>query len=69
VLPTWLADALRGKPSLARAFWFYGVGISVVYSVIGLLIGTQNLFVATVYLLLGIALGGLADRSSVAMCL
>jgi len=57
VLPTWLADALRGKPSLARAFWFYGVGISVVYSLIGLLIGTQNLFVATVYLLLGIALG------------
>jgi uncharacterized membrane protein YuzA (DUF378 family) len=57
VLPTWLADALRGKPSLARAFWFYGVGISVGYSLIGLLIGTQNLFVATVYLLLGIALG------------
>jgi hypothetical protein len=57
VLPRWLADALRGKPSLARAFWFYGVGISVVYSLIGLLIDTQNLFVATVYVLFGIALG------------
>lgn len=55
--PRWLADALRGKPSLARAFWLYGVGISVVYSAIGLLIDTQNLFVATVYLLFGVALG------------
>jgi len=49
VWPRWLADALRGKPSLARAFWLYGVGISVVYSVIGLLIDTQNLFVATAF--------------------
>ena len=55
--PRWLADGLLGKPSLARAFWVYGVGISVVYSLIGLLIDTQNLFVATVYLLFGIALG------------
>ena len=55
--PRWLADALRGKPSLARAFWLYGVGISVVYSLVGLLISTRNLFVATVYLLFGIALG------------
>ena len=55
--PRSLADALRGKPSLARAFWLYGVGLSIVYSLVGLLIGTQNLFVATVYLLLGIALG------------
>jgi len=57
VWPRWLADGLRGKPSLARAFWVYGVGISVVYSLIGLLIDTQNLLVATVYLLFGIALG------------
>jgi len=42
---------------LARAFWVYGVGISVVYSLIGLLIDTENLLVATVYLLFGIALG------------
>jgi ABC-type spermidine/putrescine transport system permease subunit II len=57
VWPRWLADALRGKPSLARAFWVYGVGISVFYSLIGLLIDTQNLVVATVYVLFGIALG------------
>ena len=55
--PRWLADALRGKLSLGRAFWLYGVGISVVYSLVGLLIDTQNLLVATVYLLFGIALG------------
>ena len=55
--PRWLADGLGGKPSLARAFWVYGVGISVAYSLIGLLIDPQNLLVATVYLLLGIALG------------
>jgi hypothetical protein len=57
VWPRWLADGLLGKPSLARAFWVYGVGISVVYSLIGLLIDTQNLLVATIYLLIGIALG------------
>jgi len=57
VWPRSLADALRGKLSLGRAFWLYGVGISVVYSLVGLLIDTQNLFVATVYLLFGIALG------------
>ena len=55
--PRSLADALRGKLSLGRAFWLYGVGISVVYSLVGLLISTRNLFVATVYLLFGIALG------------
>jgi len=57
VWPRSLADALRGKLSLGRAFWLYGVGISVVYSLVGLLISTRNLFVATVYLLFGIALG------------
>jgi hypothetical protein len=57
VWPRWLADALRGKASLGRAFWVYGVGISVVYSLIGLLIDTQHLVLATVYVLFGIALG------------
>jgi hypothetical protein len=53
--PQWLADALSGKVSLARAFWVYGQGISVVYSLIGLLI--QNPLGVTVYLLIGAALG------------
>jgi FtsH-binding integral membrane protein len=53
----WLADALRGKVSLSRAFWFYGLGISVGYSLIGLLIDIQNVRAVTVYLLVGAALG------------
>ena len=55
--PRWLADALRGKVSLSRAFWGYGVGISVAYSVVGLLIDVENSLSATVYLLVGAALG------------
>jgi hypothetical protein len=57
VRPHWLADALSGKVSLSRAFWGYGVGISVVYSLIGLLIDTQNRLGVIVYLLVGTALG------------
>jgi hypothetical protein len=57
VWPRWLADALSGKVSLSRAFWLYGFGISVVYSLIGLLIDMQNLPVVMIYLLVGLALG------------
>jgi amino acid transporter len=57
VWPRWLADALSGKVSLARAFWLYGLGISVVYSLIGLLIDIQNLPVVVIYLIVGLALG------------
>jgi predicted membrane protein len=53
----WLADALSGKVSLSRAFWVYGLGISIVYSLIGLLIDIQNPVEDTVYLLVGAALG------------
>jgi hypothetical protein len=55
--PQWLADALSGKVSLARAFWVYGLGISVVYSLIGLVIDIQNPLSITVYLMIGAALG------------
>ena len=55
--PRWLADALSGKVSLSRAFWVYGLGISVVYSLIGLLIDIQSPLGLTVYLLVGAALG------------
>jgi hypothetical protein len=57
VQPRWLADALSGKVSLSRAFWVYGLGISVAYSVIGLLIDIENPLGDTVYLLAGAALG------------
>ena len=55
--PRWLADALSGKVSLSRAFWVYGLGISVAYSLIGLLIDIQNPLRVSVYLLVGAALG------------
>lgn len=55
--PRWLADALSGKVSLSRAFWVYGVGMSVVYSALGLLIDLKSSFGVTVYLLLGALLG------------
>jgi hypothetical protein len=55
--PQWLADALSGKVSLARAFWVYGLGISFVYSLIGLFIDLENPLGVTVYLLIGAALG------------
>lgn len=55
--PRWLADALGGKTSLARAFWVYGLGVSVVYSFIGLLVDAQNVFGAVAYVLFGVALG------------
>ena len=55
--PRWLADALGGRVSLSRAFWIYGLGISVVYSALGLLIDLKSSLGVTVYLLLGALLG------------
>lgn len=55
--PQWLADALNGRISLSRAFWLYGLGLSFVYSLIGLLIDLQNSLGVTAYLLVGAALG------------
>jgi tryptophan-rich sensory protein len=57
VWPRWLADALGGKVSLARAFWVYGLGLSVVYSLIGLFVDIQNVAAAAIYLVIGLALG------------
>lgn len=55
--PQWLADALSGKVSLSRAFWVYGLGLSVAYSLVGLFIDLENLRSVTVYLLVGTLLG------------
>jgi hypothetical protein len=57
VWPRWLTDALSGKASLARAFWVYGLGISVAYSLIELFIDAENPLVATFYMLVGVVLG------------
>ena len=55
--PRWLTDALNGKVSLARAFWVYGLGVSVAYSLLAGFIDIENRPALIVYLLLGIALG------------
>jgi len=57
VRPRWLADALSGKASLSSAFWLYGLGVSVVYSLIGLPIDLQNRPALVIYLIVGLALG------------
>jgi hypothetical protein len=54
--PQWLTDALTGKTSLRRAFWLYGVGISLAYSVVGLLF-PETIVGLTVYVLLGLGIG------------
>jgi len=55
--PQWLADALSGKVSLSRAFWVYGLGLSVAYSLVGLFIDLESLRSITVYVLVGAVLG------------
>jgi predicted enzyme related to lactoylglutathione lyase len=57
VWPRWLTDALSGKLSLPRAFWIWGVGVSVAYSLIGAFIDVENILALTVYLGVGLALG------------
>jgi hypothetical protein len=55
--PKWLTDALSGKVSLARAFWLYGLGGSVAYTVIGAFIDVSNSVAVTIYLLFGLVVG------------
>lgn len=55
--PRWLTDALSGRLSLTRAFWIWGVGVSVGYSLIGAFIDVEHTLALTVYLGFGLALG------------
>ena len=55
--PRWLTDALSGKVSLARAFWLYGLGVSVAFSVIAAVIDIQNPLAVTIYFVLGVVVG------------
>lgn len=55
--PRWLSNAWNGKDSLARAFWFWGVGVSVAYSLIGVIIDVEHPMVLTIYLTVGLVLG------------
>jgi hypothetical protein len=52
-----LTDALNGKLSLTRAFWIWGVGVSVAYSLIGAFIDVEHTLALAVYLALGLVLG------------
>lgn len=55
--PRWLSDALSGKVPLSRAFWVYGLGVSVAYSLAGLFIDIENPLGLTVCRVAGAALG------------
>ena len=56
--PRWLTDPFSGKTSLARAFWLYGLGGSIAYSLLVWLFPETPAGFA-VYTSLGIALGTL----------
>ncbi len=55
--PKWLTDALSGKVSLSRAFWLYGLGVSVGYSAIAAFIDLSKPVAITIYVVLGLVLG------------
>ncbi len=55
--PRWLTDALAGQLSLARAFWIWGVGVSLAYSLIGGFIDVEHRVALTVYLIVGVLVG------------
>ena len=55
--PRWLNDALGGKASLARAFWVYGLVVSVVYSLIGGFIDVESRLALTMYVIVGLGVG------------
>ena len=52
-----LSDALQGKAPLRRAFWVYGVGVSVGYSALGLFIDPLNVKSIVLYTVVGLAIG------------
>ena len=54
--PRWITDPLGGKTSLGRAFWLYGFGGSLAYSVIALLFPATPVGL-TIGLMLGLVLG------------
>ena len=53
----WLGDPLRGKTSLGRAFWGYGLGVTVAYSILGWLLDPTTVTAIVVYTLIGLVLG------------
>lgn len=52
-----LTESLQGKAPLRTVFWVYGVGVSVVYSFLGLLVDPLNSTSVRVYTVLGAVIG------------
>lgn len=52
-----LTDPLRGKTPLWKVIWIYGVGVSIVYTVLGWIFVPETPAGIGIYFLLGLALG------------
>jgi hypothetical protein len=50
-------EPLQGRTSLSRVFWVYGLGVSVVYAVIGLAVPASSAAASGLYFLGGLILG------------
>ncbi len=50
-------DPIRGKTPLWKVIWVYGFGVSVVYTVLGMILVPETPVGIGVYILLGLALG------------
>jgi hypothetical protein len=55
-LSRWIMDPLRGKTSLGRVIWGYGLLGSLLYSALGLLIDVENEWAMRVYSVGGLIL-------------
>jgi phage-related minor tail protein len=55
--PKWLTDALSGKVSLGRAFWLYGVGVSIGYSAVAAFIDLTRPVAIAIYVVFGLVVG------------
>jgi hypothetical protein len=53
-LSTAIQDPLRGKTSLAKVFWLYGLLGSILVSAIGLLLDSSNVLVMRSYTIFGL---------------
>jgi hypothetical protein len=53
----WVIEPLKGKVSLGLAFWGYGLGVSVVYSILVWLLNPTTVPSIVAYTLIGLILG------------
>jgi hypothetical protein len=55
--PAFLTDPLRGKTSLNRVFWLYGVGGSLLYGALELFLDPGSVLATRLYAVGGLAIG------------